>query len=104
MLARYKPDRKSWLFNPVAHPKGLGGLPPVYLQVSGYDPYRDDGLIYEKILREEAGVKTKMDLYHGLPHLFWIAYADGLPEETKKSRSDFVNGAKWLLEQRGIAD
>ena len=38
------------------------GLPPAYLQVNGVDPLRDEGLLYEKLLRE-AGVKTKLHVY-----------------------------------------
>ena len=38
------------------------GLPPAYFQVSGVDPLRDEGLLYEKLLRE-AGIKTKLDVY-----------------------------------------
>ena len=36
------------------------GLPPAYIQVMGADPLRDDGLAYERVLRE-ASVKTKLD-------------------------------------------
>ena len=32
---------------------------------------RDESLIYERALREEYGVKTKLDIYPGLPHIFW---------------------------------
>ncbi len=35
------------------------GLPPAFFQVMEQDPLRDDGLVYEKVLRE-ASVKTKL--------------------------------------------
>lgn len=38
------------------------GLPPAFIQVNEIDPIRDDGIVYEKALRE-AGVPTKFVLY-----------------------------------------
>lgn len=35
------------------------GLPPIFVQVAGMDPLRDEGLLYEK-LAQEAGIETKL--------------------------------------------
>ena len=93
----YKPDVNSFLFNPFIHPKGHAGLPPVYFQVCGMDVLRDEVLIYEKVLREEYNVKTRLDMYPGLPHLFWIAWPNF--KASAKVPEDAVKGMQWLLEQ-----
>jgi acetyl esterase/lipase len=65
-----KPDEASPLFSPLLHPN-LRGLPPAFFQVAGLDPLRDEALIYEKVLREENGVDTRINIYDGLGHMFW---------------------------------
>lgn len=70
----------------------------VYVQVCGQDMGRDDGLIYERVLREESGVETRLDLYAGFGHVFWGmggGYAN--MEMSKKRMKHTVDGVGWLL-------
>lgn len=66
---------------------------------------RDFGLLYEAVLRRE-GIKTKVDVYPGLPHGFWSVYAGEEKGEGKKElefmrrwRTDVGLAWKWLLAQ-----
>ncbi|KAH8663224.1 Alpha/Beta hydrolase protein [Ilyonectria robusta] len=91
-----KPDFSSPLYVPLNHPDGLGGLPPVYFQVCGLDPLRDEALILERELREDHKISTKVDFYPGLPHAFWEFFPT-LEEPIKKWTDDTTTGFKWLL-------
>ncbi|KAF7341797.1 Esterase/lipase/thioesterase [Mycena sanguinolenta] len=72
------------------------GLPPTYLQVCGLDPLRDEGLLYEGLLREQ-GIPTRLDIYPGVPHGFHAT----APTMTaaKKWEADLRAGLKWILAQ-----
>lgn len=95
MLAEgYKPVSPSPLFAALLNPNGLGDLPRAYFQFCGMDPLRDEGMIYEMALREEGGIKTKFDMYPGLPHGFWATWES---EKAKKRLEDAVKGFGWLL-------
>ncbi|KXJ93312.1 Alpha/Beta hydrolase protein, partial [Microdochium bolleyi] len=76
---------------------GHHGVPPVYLQVCGLDPLRHEGLIYERMLRGEAGVATRVDVYAGYGHGFWSNWPE-LPR-SREFVEDTVKGVAWLLEQ-----
>ena len=68
-------------------------------EIHSLQTIEDDGLIYEQMLREEAGVETKMDVYPGLSHDFWGV--DTHLESSKKQWLAGVEGAKWLLGMEG---
>lgn len=77
-------------------PGGHRGLPAAYFQVCGLDPLRDEALIYERVLREEASIETKLDVYPGLGHYFWTNFP--LLGASKQFVEDTVKGVGWLLE------
>lgn len=97
LMGLYRPDVHSELFSPFNWPRGHKGLPPVVFQVCGMDILRDEALIYEKVLREEAGIRTKLWVYPGLPHGFWSVWPD--MKTSRRLVKDSVEGLGWLLEQ-----
>lgn len=79
--AYYQGDRSFPLCAPFNWPSGHKDLPRTYIQVCGMDPLRDEGLLYEYVLRTEVRVQTKLDFYPGMPHGCWVLYP---PLETAK--------------------
>ncbi|KAI8665304.1 Abhydrolase-3 domain-containing protein [Fusarium sp. Ph1] len=90
----YRPDIRSSDFSPFNSPNPHTGLPPVYIQVCGQDPLRDDGLVYERVLREH-GVKTRLDAYPGVPH--GAANLFPILTSSKKHQVDVLKGFGWLF-------
>lgn len=80
-------------FSPLLSPS-FEDLPPAYIQIAGGDPLRDEAFLYDKLLKE-AGVKTKVDVYPGVPHAFH-AFAPTF-EWSRNQDVDFKAGIKWLL-------
>ncbi|KAI1621982.1 Alpha/Beta hydrolase protein [Exophiala viscosa] len=104
----FKPDLSSKLYASFDqhHPLDEGmrsvrhghlGVAPAYFQVCGMDMFRDDGLIYERVLREECGVSTRLDLYAGWGHGWWSLSPE--LEMSRKRMSDAVDGVGWLLDE-----
>ena len=94
VFAHWEPDVHSPLYSPFNSPNTGAGMPPAYLQSCGMDPLRDDAFIYEKVLKEK-GVKTRLDVYPGLPHGFWALFPQ--LKSGKKVAVDIALGMGWLL-------
>jgi acetyl esterase/lipase len=69
IMADWEPDVRSTWFSPINSVNAGSGLPSTYLQVCGMDSLRDDGLVWEQVLRDQ-GVSTGLDVYPGMPHGF----------------------------------
>lgn len=94
LLEYYKPDVTSALWSPFNAESPFKDLPPTFVQVCGRDIIRDDGLIYERMLRD-SGTKTRLNVYQGLPHCFW-AFFPGY-KGSKEFMVDVALGFAWLL-------
>ena len=79
--------------SPLSSVHSLSGLPKTYTQVDGMDCLRDDGLLYDEMLKE-VGVETRCDLYAGCPH----AHATFVPgKAAEKAHMDLVKNIGWML-------
>jgi len=91
----WRPDVSSPEFSPFNSLELVNDQhPPTYIQVCGMDPLRDDGLIYERVLREK-GVETLVDVYPGVTHAHWAMFP--FLEISRKSMVDSILGLGWLL-------
>ena len=100
-MDNYIPDeeeRKNPLYSVLLWETGHHDLPASYFQICGQDPLRDEGLIFERLMREEEGIKTKVDVYPGQPHGFHSVIPT--MKASEKFVQDSVNGVRWLLEQK----
>ncbi|KAE9582263.1 hypothetical protein CGMCC3_g1416 [Colletotrichum fructicola] len=92
----YAPDDiQSHIWSPLNWPTGHEGQPPTYFQICGLDILRDEALIYERILRTEHGIPTRVDVYPGLPHMFASNFQTH--PSSKKYATDSTLGIGWLL-------
>ncbi|KAK6995828.1 Esterase/lipase/thioesterase [Favolaschia claudopus] len=73
----------------------LTGLPHTQIGICGLDPLRDEGLLYERLLREH-GVTTRLHVYPGVPHGFPSMFP--LTKMGRKWEVDWHDGVKWLLQ------
>ncbi|KAL4735230.1 Alpha/Beta hydrolase protein [Aspergillus similis] len=82
--------RISFLLN-----KDHTGLPGrAYFQICGRDPLRDEAFLWQKLLAEYSGTKSKIHLYSGQPHGFWRFLQ---MEISQRWLDDVVEGIAFLI-------
>lgn len=98
----YQPDFDDAVkYNVFNHPKGHKDLTPAFFQINGLDPLRDEALIYERVLAEN-GVKTRLEVYPGVPHGRWGFFP--FLKTSGKFRKDQLAGFGWLLNKEPKID
>ena len=94
-INRYlSPDASSPLHSPFNSMTPHRDMPPTCIQVCGLDPLRDDGLVYERVLRDN-NVRTRLDVWPGAPHAHFAFFP--FLAVSKKAVADIVMGFNWLL-------
>ncbi|KAJ6564727.1 Alpha/Beta hydrolase protein [Mycena capillaripes] len=79
--------------SPLLASADLTNLPPAYIQVCGLDPLRNEGLLYERLLRERLK-KAHARRYPGRPHGFHSTFP--VISAVKKWETDLRAGIGWL--------
>lgn len=97
----YNADPWSPLHNVLMQPKGHNNVPAHYLQVAGMDPYRDNALVFAKEL-QECAVSTRIDVYPGQVHGFWLTAPE--LDVSVKSKEDMCTGISWLLCEKVVSE
>jgi len=87
-------DRGDPLANPLN--ADLRGLPPVYVQVGGFETLLSDSLALAEALRQ-AGVEVKIDVYPEMQHVFHVL-AGVAPEADEAIR----HAAAWVRPKLGL--
>ena len=83
------------IFPAAGGPDAVRGFPPTYIITSDNDASRDDGTVFEAVLRD-AGVIVKRDNVKGLAHYFWVF---NLPKANADFWSSICRGISWTLGQ-----
>ncbi|GKT56163.1 alpha/beta hydrolase fold-3 domain containing protein [Colletotrichum tofieldiae] len=95
LLKIENPDVNDLRLNPGnATPDQVKGLPPTTFGICGLDPFRDEGLLYAKMLAE-AGVPTDVHVFKGVPHGF-RRFGDKLSESQHWDKT-IDDGIIWTL-------
>jgi acetyl esterase/lipase len=74
-LSTYNPDTSSEYTSPFNAMDSFPRMVPTYIQIAGLDPLRDDALVYARALHEH-GIRTRVDVYPGMPHGFHAKFSD----------------------------
>ncbi|CAG8155260.1 unnamed protein product [Penicillium salamii] len=92
--AKYGAPPEDKRLSPLLFDSHSGLAQKAVFYVCGWDPRRDEALLFEQLLKEER-IETKLYVYPGLPHGFWTTCPD--LEVSKSWSEDLVQGVKFLL-------
>ncbi|KAJ5690217.1 alpha/beta-hydrolase [Penicillium macrosclerotiorum] len=92
--AKYGAPPEDKRLSPLLFDSHAGIAQKAIFYVCGWDPRRDEALLFERLLREE-NVSTKLFVYPGLPHGFWTTCPD--LEVSQSWQKDLVDGVRFLL-------
>ena len=81
--------------SPLLYDSHAGIAKKAYFAVCGWDPRRDEALLFEELLKS-AGLSTILHIYPGLPHGFWTTCPDLQVSATWLDH--YVDGLRWLIE------
>lgn len=71
--------------------------PRVYVHGGALDVLRDDAIIYERVLQEEAIAETRIDVLDGYGHIGWVSLPL-IQSHTNEIREKSLDGMAWLLQ------
>ena len=92
----YNQDWKSPLWSPFNSDTAFQGLPRAFIQVAGKDLVRDDEIVWARALADH-GVETRLEVYPGVEHAFWIVFLH--LKQSRKFMTDIALGIGWLLKR-----
>lgn len=90
----YEAPKDDKRYSPLLYESWPGVAKKAYLSVCGWDPRRDEMLLFEGILKGD-GLGVRKDVYKGLPHGFWTTCPD--LDVSRRWEGDVTEGIKWIL-------
>ena len=94
LTAKVKPlfipsDAENLQYASPVEANAFEGLPPAYIETAEFDCLHDDGILYEKLLKN-AGVETELYETKGTMHGYDIALKAPLTKEMIDKRADYM--------------
>lgn len=93
--AKYGAPPEDKRLSPLLFESHAGLAKKAVFYICGWDPRRDEALLFEQLLKKED-VDTKKYVYSGLPHGFWTTCPD--LDVSKAWEKDLIEGVRFLLE------
>ena len=93
---KYGAPKDDHRYSPLLNDTWKGVASKAYFAICGWDPRRDEAILFAKILRE-AGLEVQDRIYEGLPHGFWTTCPD--LSVSKEWETETINGIEWMLER-----